>query len=188
MTPTRSQLDEVLPYVPAGISAMTGDLTEPDERAVALDWLEGLLAEAFCPRCHCPDEIERMWWSLECSACRRESPDSAPGSPRSDEDGREVRDPELEALLDEEERIAREHDRERYGPRLGYTWEVRDGRATIVASNDWPAPAKGTHESDLDHIGPEQYPVVGGQRLEDTPENWGHEWNEYGTAKDWSGT
>lgn len=33
--------------------------------------------------------------------------------------------------------------------RDGDTWEVRDGRATIVGSNDWEAPKPGTHESDL---------------------------------------
>lgn len=47
MTPTRSQLDAALPRVPSGIGAMSGDLTDPDERAVALDWLERLVAEAF---------------------------------------------------------------------------------------------------------------------------------------------
>jgi hypothetical protein len=39
MNPTRAQLDAALPRVPAGIPAMWGDLTDPEERAVALDWL-----------------------------------------------------------------------------------------------------------------------------------------------------
>ena len=45
-------------------------------------------------------------------------------------------DPVLEALLDEEEAIAR-------GDRTAHM------SARVVASNDWPPPAKGTHESDL---------------------------------------
>lgn len=28
-------------------------------------------------------------------------------------------------------------------------WETRNGRAVVVASNDWPPPQPGTHESDL---------------------------------------
>lgn len=33
--------------------------------------------------------------------------------------------------------------------RHGDTWTIRNNRATIIGSNDWPPPAKGTHESDL---------------------------------------
>lgn len=34
-------------------------------------------------------------------------------------------------------------------PRHGDRWETRDGMAVVVASNDWPPPQPGTHESDL---------------------------------------
>lgn len=49
MTPTRSQLDAALPRVPSGIGAMSGDLTDDDDRAVALDWLERLYVRAILP-------------------------------------------------------------------------------------------------------------------------------------------
>lgn len=40
---TRAQLDAALPRIPAGISALGGDLTDDEDRAVALDWLEHFL-------------------------------------------------------------------------------------------------------------------------------------------------
>lgn len=45
-SPTRAQLDAALPRVPAGIPAMCGDLTDPEDRAAALDWLEALYRQA----------------------------------------------------------------------------------------------------------------------------------------------
>ena len=40
-------------------------------------------------------------------------------------------------------------DRATYGPRHGDRWEVRDGKAVVVASNDWPPPTWDMHESEL---------------------------------------
>lgn len=84
MTPT--DIEAVLPYVPAGISS--GDLTDREDRWAFAERLMLLYTAAGTHRA--PNDI-----------------------------------------------------------RHGDTWEVRDGRAVIVAPNDWGPPRKGTHESDL---------------------------------------
>lgn len=68
----------------------------------------------------------------------------------------------------------------------GDTWLVRGRRAVIVASNDWPPPAKGTHESDLGR----HMPLVAFNTMMPWEQNSDgfrkHGWQEYATAQDWS--
>lgn len=125
------RLDAVLPRVPAGIPALGGDLTDTEDRAVALRWLCELYREAECVT---PGTSETALFAPESDEGVTNAL-SAPGN------GTGVQ-------------------RHPHAIRHGDTWEVRNGRATVTGSNDWPPPAKGTHESDL--FGREHF--VGGTR------------------------
>jgi hypothetical protein len=58
-------------------------------------------------------------------------------------------------------------------PHHGDRWENRNGRAVVVASNDWPPPAPGTHESDLRFTVPQGWDL------------W-HTGKQYADARRWS--
>jgi hypothetical protein len=91
-------------------------------------------------------------------------------------------DPELEALLDEEEAISR-------AQRASRRRLVRNGRLAVVASNDFPPPAKGTHESDLPHLSPYVYggkTIVAGRAHDVWDDEALYEPAEWIVARDWS--
>lgn len=258
MTPTRSQLDEALPPVPSGISALGGDLTEPDEpggdRATALDWLGKFYAEAHkISRKQALTEITEI--AARVGADEEAASESEPPKRRDPNalscaiiealglDPNKVRgvryehnipdlptasldvialsddlphfdtieqkwvlanelqhcDSGLDAVLpagnpesgpevprNETRTYSASEHRDPHEVLDGDTWLVRNGRAVIVGSNDWPAPAKRTHESHLGY----DWTSQGSSMLDpcDDDVNGRGGWKEYCHAADWSRT
>lgn len=115
MTPTPEQLAAVLPRCMAGIDG--GDWTEDDER---LAWATRVLRYV---ELAAANELQRCDSGLD-AVLSAGNPEGGTTGPRERQSGTE-----------------RPQRRDPHEVLHGDTWEVRDGRATIVGSNDWPAPA-----------------------------------------------
>lgn len=207
---------KVLPWVEEAVGVDWGLIVRAVQIAAETRCVE---LNSYTEPGECASDFQGRLDDLHVRIAELQRRDSAPDSPESDETGREVSDdhpnrpadtqspdPELEALLDEQWRntwakIDAVHDacqtldddRRRYGPRHGDTWTVRNGRAVVVGSNDWPSPRKGTHESDLGCLGPytdpdERRTIVAGVVYDVHDHEAGMEAFEWDRARRWSRT
>jgi hypothetical protein len=158
MNPTRAQLDAALPRVPAGIPAMCGDLTDPEERAVALDFGEKWIAAAlrvprpmpvivtFAKSIEAVQEFQRQWTELF------STPETAQDSPQASAGGSEG------------------------------TQVPPDEKSPHSA---WGPPRPGTHESD---VNPNYWTTAAAKIVDNPKHDWGGQGglDEYIRAGRWS--